>query len=66
MTHHEHPEIRAWLAERNYSEVEIATILERLEKFDARISRESLFDAMTTGEVDLESIVRDVLKDARD
>ena len=61
---HERPEISAWLAERGYPPAAIEKILERLDRFDSKINRESVFDAMETGELDMDSLIKDALKDA--
>ena len=57
------PEIRQWLAERGYPPAVIDKILLRLDDFDARIKRESVFDAIQTGEIDIDSIIKDALGD---
>ena len=61
---HERPEISEWLAERGYPPAAIEKILERLDRFDSKINRESVFDAMETGELDMDSLIKDALKDA--
>jgi hypothetical protein len=58
---HEHPEIEQWLTERGYPPEAIRKILERLDQFDAKINRESLFDAMETGELDMDALIKDAL-----
>jgi hypothetical protein len=57
----ERPEIEQWLQERGHTNDEIAKILERLEQFDANANRESLFDAMETGELDMDALIKDAL-----
>ena len=60
---HERPEIEQWLAERGYPPAAIEKILERLDQFDSKINRDSFFDAMETGELDVDSLIRDALGD---
>jgi hypothetical protein len=57
------PELTQWLAERGYSDKQIAKILARLDDFDARINRESVFDAIDTGEFDFDAFIKDALKE---
>ncbi|HEY2893825.1 MAG TPA: hypothetical protein VGJ16_06425 [Pirellulales bacterium] len=57
----ERPEIEEWLAERGYPPAAIQKILERLDSFDSRINRESVFDAMETGELDMDALIKDAL-----
>jgi hypothetical protein len=59
----ERPEITDWLVERGYPPAAIAKILERLQQFDSRTQRESIFDAMETGELDMDAIIKDALKE---
>ncbi len=62
MAEQEHPEIADFLRERGYSDEYIAKILAHLDQFDSKVKRESFFDAMATGELDLDSLVKDALK----
>ena len=60
---HERPEIEQWLAERGYPQAAIERILQRLDAFDSKINRESVFDAMDTGELDMDALIKDALDD---
>jgi hypothetical protein len=60
---HERPEIQQWLAERGYPQAAIDKILLRLDAFDSKINRESVFDAMETGELDMDALIKDALHD---
>ena len=60
---HERPEIQQWLAERGYPPAAIEKILLRLDAFDSKINRESVFDAMDTGELDMDALIKDALED---
>ena len=61
---HEHPEIAQWLHERGHSPEAITKILAKLEDFDDRISRESLFDSVANGDFDLDALIKDALGDS--
>jgi hypothetical protein len=58
---HERPEIEKWLAERGHSPEDVAKILKRLDNWDAQANRDSVFDAMETGELDMDSLIKEAL-----
>ena len=58
---HDRPEIEQWLAERGYPPAAIAKIQERLDRFDAQVTRDSLFDAMASGELDMDALIKEAL-----
>jgi hypothetical protein len=58
-----HPEIRQWLAERGHSPEAIEKILARLDQYDSRVNRESVFDAMEQGEFDMDALIKEALGD---
>jgi len=58
---HERPEIEKWLADREHTPEEIKKILERLDQWDAKANRESVFDAMETGELDMDALIKEAL-----
>ncbi|HEV3023424.1 MAG TPA: hypothetical protein VGX76_13205 [Pirellulales bacterium] len=60
---HDRPEISQWLADRGYSPQDVEKILQRLDSFDAKMNRDSLFDAMETGELDMDALIKDALKE---
>ncbi len=57
------PEIEEWLAERGYPPSAIEKILERVDQYDSRVNRESVFAAMEQGEFDMEAVIKEVLGD---
>ena len=57
----ERPEITEWLAERGHSPEAIKKILERLDQFDAKVNRDSVFDAIAAGQFDIEALIKDAL-----
>ena len=62
---HERPEIEQWLADRGYPAGAIEKILERLDHYDSRINRESVFDAMEKGEFDMDALIKEALDDSK-
>ncbi len=60
---HERPEIEKWLAGRGYPPAVIEKILERLDQYDSRVNRESVFDAMEKGEFDMDALIKEALGD---
>jgi hypothetical protein len=59
----ERPEIESWLAERGYPPAAIQKILERLDHYDSRVNRESVFDSMDKGDFDMDAFIKEALKD---
>lgn len=57
----ERPEIEQWLAEHGYPPEVVQRILARLDQFDAKVNRESVFDAMETGELDMDALIKEAL-----
>jgi len=49
------PEIEQWLAERGYPPAAVQKILERLDQYDSRVNRESVFAAMEQGDFDMDA-----------
>lgn len=62
MASNDRPEIAEWLRNRGHSSEHIVKILKQLDEFDAEITRESFFDAMETGELDIDAIVKDAIE----
>jgi hypothetical protein len=59
----ERPEIEQWLLDHGYPPAAVKKILERLDQYDSRVNRESVFDAMDAGEFDMDALIKDALKD---
>jgi hypothetical protein len=57
----ERPEIRQWLADKGYPPAAIDKIIERLDQYDLRVNRESVFDAVDAGEIDMEALIKEAL-----
>jgi hypothetical protein len=55
------PEIEQWLADRGYPPAAIEKILQRLDQYDSRVNRESVFDAVAKGEFDMDALIKDAL-----
>ncbi len=60
---HDRPELREWLADKGYPPAAVAKILERLDQYDSRVNRESVFDAMERGELDMDALIKEALAD---
>jgi hypothetical protein len=60
----ERPEIQEWLSQQGYSAEQVAKIRMKLDDFDSKINRESIFDAMETGELDMDALIKAALKDS--
>ncbi|MGD9724579.1 MAG: hypothetical protein AB7O59_04060 [Pirellulales bacterium] len=58
---HQRPEIEQWLSEHGYPPEAVEKILERLDQYDSRVNRESVFDAMAKGEFDMDALIKDAL-----
>lgn len=59
--HQERPEITQWLSDRGYPPAAIEKILERLDRFDDKTNRESVFDDISTGEIDMDALIKEAL-----
>lgn len=59
----ERPELQQWLAGKGYPPAAITKILERLDQYDSRVNRESVFDAMERGELDMDALIKEALAD---
>ncbi len=58
---HQRPEIEQWLADRGYPPAAIEKILQRLDQYDSRVNRESVFDAMEKGDLDMDALIKEAL-----
>jgi len=61
MKHDDHREITQWLTEHGHTPEAIRRIIVRLQQFDENINRQSLFDAIETGEFDFDALVKETL-----
>ncbi|MEM6331020.1 MAG: hypothetical protein AAF790_12315 [Planctomycetota bacterium] len=61
MSETRHAQLVSWLEDQGHSEAEIAKVLARVDDYDRRTVHESVFDAIDSGSLDLESIVREAL-----
>lgn len=59
------PEIRKWLEDQGYSSEEIEKIQGRLADYDETVVRGAMFDAINTGELDLEALIQHALNDEK-
>jgi len=51
----------AWLKEQGHSHVEIEKIMAKVAEYDAQTLRESIFDSINSGHIDLSALVREAL-----
>ena len=57
------PEINHWLLEKGYSQGEVEKILAALDAYDQHTHRESLFEDLSSGDFDIDSIIDEALKE---
>ncbi len=56
-----HAELVAWLEEQGRTDGEIAKILDQLERYDAQLVNESIFDSIARGDFDLTAFIQKTL-----
>ena len=66
MSEPQHAQLVAWLESQGHSPAEIEKILAKVAEYDARMVRESIFDSINSGTIDLAAIVREALADTGD
>ena len=52
----------AWLEEQGHSVAEIEKIMVKVAEYDAQTVRESIFDSISSGTIDIEKFVREALE----
>ena len=52
----------AWLEEQGHSGAEIEKIMVKVAEYDAQTVRESIFDSISSGTIDIEKFVREALE----
>ena len=52
----------AWLEEQGHTAVEIEKIMVKVAEYDAQTVRESIFDSISSGTIDIEKFVREALE----
>lgn len=58
-----HAELTAWLHEQGHTDDEIAKILAQVDRFDAELINESIFDSIARGDFDLADFIKQALAD---
>ena len=56
-------EIVGWLREQNYTAPQIERILAKVQQYDDRTLRESIFDSIDRGNFDIRAIIEEALKE---
>ena len=56
-------QVRVWLTERGHSPDEVERIMRRLDRYDAEMIRQSIFDSIDTGGFDIEAVINEALGD---
>jgi hypothetical protein len=57
----QHAELIAWLAEQGYSQTKIEKVMAKVAEYDAQTVRESIFDSINSGTIDIAEFVREAL-----
>jgi hypothetical protein len=52
----------AWLEEQGHSAADIEKIMVKVAEYDAQTVRESIFDSISSGTIDIEKFVREALE----
>jgi hypothetical protein len=61
MSEAQHAELIAWLEEQGHTPAEVEKVLARVAEYDAQTVRESIFDSISSGTIDIAEFVREAL-----
>lgn len=61
MSENQHAQLIAWLEDQGHSPAEIEQIMAKVAEYDAQTVRESIFDSINSGKIDIEKLVREAL-----
>jgi hypothetical protein len=61
MSDTKHAELVAWLKEQGHTPAEIEKVMAKVADYDAQTVRESIFDSINSGAVDIAEFVREAL-----
>jgi hypothetical protein len=61
MSHSSHAELLAWLEEQGHTPAEIEKVLAKVAEYDAQTVRESIFDSIHSGTINIAEFVREAL-----
>ncbi|TWU24573.1 hypothetical protein [Bythopirellula polymerisocia] len=62
MSDTQHDQLVTWLKEQGHTPDEIKKILAKVAEYDARTLRESVFDSINSGTIDLAALVKEALE----
>lgn len=63
MSDAQHAELIAWLEEQGRTPAEIEKVMAKVAEYDAQTVRESIFDSINSGAIDIAEFVREALKE---
>lgn len=63
MSDAQHAELIAWLEEQGHTPAEIEKVMAKVAEYDAHTVRESIFDSINSGTIDIAEFVREALKE---
>jgi len=63
MNHDDNALLIEYLTEQGYPWTEIENVLEKLQEYERRVHRESVFDSIASGSFDLESLLKELKHD---
>jgi hypothetical protein len=58
-----HTELIAWLEGQGHTPAEIEKVLAKVAEYDAQTVRESIFDSINSGTIDIAEFVREALEE---
>jgi hypothetical protein len=61
MSEAQHAELIAWLEEQGHTPAEVEKVLAKVAEYDAQTVRESIFDSISSGTIDIAEFVREAL-----
>jgi hypothetical protein len=62
MSDAQHAELIAWLEGQGHTPGEIEKVMTKVAEYDAQTVRESIFDSISSGTIDIERFVREALE----
>jgi hypothetical protein len=63
MSDSRHAELIAWLEEQGHAPDEIEKVMAKVAKYDDQTVRESIFDSINSGAIDIAEFVREALNE---
>lgn len=63
MSETRHAQLVSWLQDQGHTEAEITKILAKLDQYDEKTIRESVFDSIDSGQFDLTALIKEALEE---